>query len=699
MMQMTCADVRLALQEPHEAEMLRLEWHIKECAACTETVTAWQSADAAIVQTLQRTASRGSVARAVRARLEGQARPIARQPRRRWFPVHARVFAFAVPLAVVAVVLAVAMPQYATHLRETDTHAAPWNNKNYDAAYPITVDASRPDHLLAGADRRVYESFDQGRNWHTLAPLPGTYNIRDVAIDRTDPSRYLVAANHTVLVSNDAGAHWSIAVDGLTGAYNMFLTQDRQHPATFYVGPSILWKSADHGATWGPDGRGLIFAPYGIQALAQSGSTLYTGITGGGVAVSHDGGATWTRPDPSFMSTVFDVSVADGAVWAATKAGVYKSTDGAAHWTLSSPHDHFMVTGVLAEHGLVLAGGMGALYRSTDGGKHWHLGMDGFPPGPYVYELSADPADPNRIYASLDSDGVFRSDNGGRTWTAASTGLPLHVVESNQRAILFVRGGVLWQTTVEGADPGNLTVVDDVQRAVAAPDNSGAAYLAGADGNWHVDLVSIGAGAPTFIAGGGPLPRRLLWSSDSTRVAAAGKGIVYVGIPQHKAVHWPLAPGQRVEGWTADNNGLWVWDARAHMLTPRSWRTGAPLGTAVGPYARGPHVAPNGAAIAVLAGGRLSIGTTASRIQPVARFAASCRLGAWSDDSARVLIRCGPTVSLVTRMGARTDVNVAGRAEWLPGSHVGLIIFHHGSLSEWLGGRPRQLVTNAEPAS
>jgi photosystem II stability/assembly factor-like uncharacterized protein len=699
MIRMSCADVRLALQEPHEAEMLRLERHIAECPACTQAVADWRRADAAIVQMLERRAPRASVARTVRARLEAESRPTIRRPRHRWFPLHMRALAFAMPLAVVAVVVAVAMPQYATHLHETDTHAAPWNTKNYDAPYPITVDAARPGHLLVGAAGRVYESFNQGRAWHALAPLPGKYNIRDLAIDRTDPSRYLVAANHTVLISSDAGAHWSIAVDGLTGAFNMFLVQDRQNPATFYVGPSILWKSANHGGTWAPDGRGLIFGPYGIQALAQSGSTLYTGITGGGVAVSHDGGVTWTRPDPSFMSTVFDVSVADGTVWAATKAGVYRSIDGAQHWTLDTPHDHFVVNNVFAEHGLVLAGGIGALYRSTDGGRRWHLGMDGFPPGPYVYALTADPTDPNRIYASLDSDGVFRSDDGGRTWTAASAGLPLHVVQSNQRAVLFLRGGVLWHTTVEGADPGNLTVVTDVRRAAVAPDNSGAAYLAGVDGNWHVDLVSVGARAHTLVSGAGPLPRRLLWSSDATRVAVAGKSAVHVGVLNHHAFQWPLTTSQRVEGWTPDNNGLWIWDAHARTLTPRFWKTGAPLGAPIGPFQRAPHVAPNGTALAVLSGGQLAIGTTGNSMRPVASFPSSCRLGTWSDDSARVLVRCGSTVSLVSRTGTRTDVHVAGRADWLPGTHDGLIIFHRGALLEWLGGQPRPLIANAEPAS
>jgi photosystem II stability/assembly factor-like uncharacterized protein len=698
MIEPTCQGVRIMLQEPCDGDLATLNTHIAGCASCRAYVTDTQRLDAAIVTAVRNPAPAGSIAHAVRGRIEAEVRQASLAPRRRsWIGL--RAFAFAVPLAVLAVFMAVAMPQYATHLRETDTHAAPWTSKNYDAAYPMTIDAARPDHLLAGANGRVYESFDAGRAWHPLAPLPGSYAIRDLVIDRSDPSRYLVAAKHSVLVTNDAGRHWSIAVDGLTGAFNMFLTQDRVEPGTFYVGPSILWKSTNHGVTWVPAGPGQIFAPFGIQSLAQDGDTLYTGITGGGVAVSHDGGASWTRHAASFKRTVFDVVVGDSAVWAATQNGVFKSIDGGAHWRLSTPRDHFLVTSVLADHGLVLAGGIGALYRSTDGGKHWRLGMDGFPPGPYLYSLTADPSNPRRIYASLNSDGIFRSDNGGKTWSAATTGLPLHVVQTNGRRILFLRHGVLWYTSVNGGDPGNLTVQSDVRHAAVAPDNSGAVYVSGSDAGWRVDLVSVGSLAQTLIAGSGDMPKHLFWAPDSTRIAAVSRERVYVSTLSHRSHSWPLAHGDRVEGWTADHTALLVWDPESARLVPRLWRTGAPAGASIGPFAGAPHVAPDGATLAVLAHGSLAIGSTAVTPHAVASFGPECRLGPWSDDNARVLVRCGAAISLVGSDGSRITLTAPGRVQWLPGSHSALLVFHHGIMTEWTRLGSRTLVRSASPIS
>ena len=42
----------------------------------------------------------------------------------------------------------------------------------------------------------------------------------------------------------------------------------------------------------------------------------------------------------------------------------------------------------------------------------------------YVYALAIDPTTPSTLYAGTGSDGVFKSTDGGGSWSAVNTGLP-----------------------------------------------------------------------------------------------------------------------------------------------------------------------------------------------------------------------------------------------------------------------------------
>ena len=70
----------------------------------------------------------------------------------------------------------------------------------------------------------------------------------------------------------------------------------------------------------------------------------------------------------------------------------------------------------------------GAFVLTSDGTrKQWDVSGPHFA-GWEIYHLKGSPVDPNRIYASQ-SSGWFgqmiqRSTDGGRTWTAATTGIP-----------------------------------------------------------------------------------------------------------------------------------------------------------------------------------------------------------------------------------------------------------------------------------
>jgi photosystem II stability/assembly factor-like uncharacterized protein len=75
-----------------------------------------------------------------------------------------------------------------------------------------------------------------------------------------------------------------------------------------------------------------------------------------------------------------------------------------------------------------------ALFRSADGGQSWQElpAMRGHDSGPSwqpgaggmcLHSIVLDPDDPERMFVAISAAGVFRTDDGGKTWQAANRGL------------------------------------------------------------------------------------------------------------------------------------------------------------------------------------------------------------------------------------------------------------------------------------
>jgi photosystem II stability/assembly factor-like uncharacterized protein len=209
-----------------------------------------------------------------------------------------------------------------------------------------------------------------------------------------------------------------------------------------------------------------------ISAIAgaqdPSGRTLlYIGAASGGVWKSEDGGTIY-KPvfddepvqsigavalDPSNASTVW---VGTGESWTRNSVsigdGVYKSMDGGNTWAnmglpnseriakiVVSPKDSNTVF-VCAAGKLWSDSADRGLYKTTDGGKNWKLVLPGANLSTGCSSLSMDAANPNVLFAALwdfrrkgwtfrsggpnaesaSGSGLFRSADGGETWTEIS---------------------------------------------------------------------------------------------------------------------------------------------------------------------------------------------------------------------------------------------------------------------------------------
>jgi photosystem II stability/assembly factor-like uncharacterized protein len=234
---------------------------------------------------------------------------------------------------------------------------------------------------------------------------------------------------------------------------------------TFYFGAvnGGVWKTTDAGTVWEPIFDKQSVGSIGAIAVAPSDfRTIYAGTgesdirsdlsSGNGVYKSNDGGSTWTHVgledtrqisriviDPRDRNVVY-VGALGHAYKRNEQRGVYKSVDGGAHWAkvldkgqeigisdlaICSGNPQLLFAGAWSAHRppwstyAAIDGAGGGLYRSQDGGKTWSRLSNGLPEGDWG-RIGVDvAADGKRVYALIQAKkaGLYRSDDGGDSWT------------------------------------------------------------------------------------------------------------------------------------------------------------------------------------------------------------------------------------------------------------------------------------------
>ncbi|TQF77123.1 exo-alpha-sialidase [Elioraea sp. Yellowstone] len=240
-----------------------------------------------------------------------------------------------------------------------------------------------------------------------------------------------------------------------------------------WFGPAV-WTCEAPGAGWTHASAGLAYgegeAPIrAAWSLAAANGHLYAGVEPAGLFRSADNGRSWThlaglRAHPSrkdwqpgaggliLHSLVIDPAD-DRRIWVAiSAAGVFHSADGGITWEARNrgtradfnPEDQRYPEHGQCVHCLVKAPGAGevlyqqnhcGMYRSDDGGRSWQSIEAGLPSS-FGFPAAVHPRDPGTLYlVPLNGDtagryvpdgkvAVWRTRDGGRTWQDLRAGLP-----------------------------------------------------------------------------------------------------------------------------------------------------------------------------------------------------------------------------------------------------------------------------------
>lgn len=272
-------------------------------------------------------------------------------------------------------------------------------------------------------------------------------------------------------------------------------------PNNSQINEKMTVQTALSGLTWrsvGPANMGGRVSD--VEGVPGNPNIVYVATGSGGIFKTTNGGMKWV---PIFERqgtiSVGDIALEPGnpdVVWVGTGEantrnsvsfgdGVYKSTDGGKTWKHLGLKETNTISKIVIHPknpDIVYVAAVGrfwgsneerGVFMTTDGGKTWQKTL-------YIddkhgaSDLEIDPVNPNIVYAGMwrferkpwtftsgsEQGGVFRSLDGGRTWSKVTTGLPkligrigLAVAASNPNvvyAILESKDGTLYRSDDKG---------------------------------------------------------------------------------------------------------------------------------------------------------------------------------------------------------------------------------------------------------
>jgi photosystem II stability/assembly factor-like uncharacterized protein len=334
--------------------------------------------------------------------------------------------------------------------------------------------AAGPDFMLVASRRGTFYRLDKGSDtWRKIEResveeqyegelwmsamkrgKPGEWqhfgaSLGSIIIDPRDPQHWWFTDWYGAYQTRDAGRNWKLSIDGIELTVLHTIMQDPTDPGVVHIG------MADNGYLWSENG-GERFTSAKVNANMKSVSIsplLPSRVYGVGnktpgawesnqVFVSVDRGHSWTTSpqiglpdtaefhwnsivaDPSRPYTVYlgvSGEVGDG------KGGVYVSRDGGKQWNwMGQGLDakgvfRYDIWGIgrelaISENGTLVAVSRDrqAAYFYDAAAKTWAQAPTGWGNSPH--SVVAVPGAPNRFFAGVANDGVYRSNDGGRNW-------------------------------------------------------------------------------------------------------------------------------------------------------------------------------------------------------------------------------------------------------------------------------------------
>ena len=319
----------------------------------------------------------------------------------------------------------------------------------------IVVHPQNHEHVICGGVD-LYRTQDGGANWRKVTHWNANRGDADYAhadhhalvMPAATPGRIYDANDGGLDVSEDGGSNWVNRSNGL--ACNMFYDLDvAASDATHFGGgaqdngtlATVNDQHDDFFELLGGDGGWMAFNPndpndvycsfqfLGIYRIRGSSARKITPNVSEGEKKSV--WMAYIAPDPTDFETVY-----------AGSQRILRRQNGGLSWAAISPvFDSSPISAIHVARGdslrLYVGTENGGLFRSADGGATWSGNLASASlPGRTITRIDSHPQNANRVYltaASFGNSHVFRSDDGALTWIDIDAG---HLPDVPHQAIV-----------------------------------------------------------------------------------------------------------------------------------------------------------------------------------------------------------------------------------------------------------------------
>jgi photosystem II stability/assembly factor-like uncharacterized protein len=308
--------------------------------------------------------------------------------------------------------------------------------------------------LVSTAGQGVLRSNDDGATWNRI-PLDQGLEfdavVRALAVHPAQPAVIFAAADAGLGRSDDAGTRWARVDSPFNDQQVWAIAIDPNDPDSVIVGtgaPSraALYRTGDGGDSWDrlppdlPEHCAGVSKPRILTATYDhvDGKSVWFGVEEGGLWRSGNRGDSWERldgadlPQGVTVSDVHCIVVLDGppkTLVCVVVNAIFVSQDNGLTWARTGTKSTWgiyytrLVTRLPNSNSVLLGIGDGTpgtttrIFRSDDLAKTWDEATLDVPATSTVWAFGTHPSDPNLVFAGTKYGNLFRSTDGGRSFT------------------------------------------------------------------------------------------------------------------------------------------------------------------------------------------------------------------------------------------------------------------------------------------